>query len=372
MDELNKKFFDCLINFDTFSRIPPNTDIHLSKNGYFTPTAGKLSGIIGAQTIANMYNGYKPENLTDDLVEFINYVINIMEQMIEISIDDEKFETACKIKILYRNVNDGYGNDDHGLHCLLQIYKNTCHYNPMIDAIYNLRDYVNKIKCHTKSWLKCDKILPECNFTNEEWEYYLLNCTKLQYETVGFYKYYIQYTSSLMFNQLMNYTCVWNWYDMIYENEYGTKIYLGGMPLKSNYSLENRNDLLKIKELNIKSVLSVVEVFENQTTGIVNTPINPEEWGNIKFLQIPIPDFIEMSLDRVRICVEYINWNIKNKRSIYISCRVGRQRSSFVLMCYLVKYLKFSVEEVYDYIKSKRGQVQNKHIKLLKQYALNI
>ncbi len=77
MDTLNKNFFDTLINFDTFSRLPPNTDIHLSKTGNFTVTAGKLSSIIGAQTVSNLYNGYKPEKLIQDLKDYFDNIIHL-------------------------------------------------------------------------------------------------------------------------------------------------------------------------------------------------------------------------------------------------------------------------------------------------------
>lgn len=354
MDLLKKEFFNCLINFDTFSRLPPNTDIHLSKTGYFAINAGQMSGYLGAQTIANIYNGYTGDKLVSDLEEFINHVIHIMEQLIE----NDKDDIAGKIFILHRNVKYGYGNDEHGLYCLLKIYENTIHYNQLHECIFKLKDYVDN--------LVTPNHCPESNFTDKDWEYYLLNCTKLQYETIGFYKYY-QYSSSLMFNQAMNYANVWNWYDMIYENN-GIQIYLGAMPLKSNYSIENRNDLDKIRELGVKSVLSVVEVFENQTNGLINTPIKPSEWGDIKYLQLPISDFTVIPLDKVQICVEYINWNVKNNRSIYLNCRAGRQRSAFVLMCYMIKYLKFSSQEVFDYIKNKRYQVQNQQFKLLQEY----
>ena len=370
MDLLNKDFFNCLINFDTFSRLPKNTDIHLSKTGYFVPTAGKLSGIMGAQTISNLYNGYHGDQLIMDLESFFNHLISIMGQMIDISHDKTiKYETACKVKILNRNYKYAAGNDEKGLICLLNT--NPLYYDQLNNLMLNFKNKLEAFKTITSDWIIDDKILPFCpesSFTDDDWDYYLINSRKFQYETIGFYKYYMQYSTSLFYNQMMNYAYVWHWYDLIYDDK--VQIYLGGMPLKSCYSLENRNDLLTIKNLNIGAVLSVVECYENLSTALINTPITPTEWHehDIKFLQLPICDFQNIPLDKVQVCVEYIHWNIINRRSIYISCRVGKSRSSYVLMCYMVKYLKFSAIEAYEYIKNKRVQIQNKHFKSLEIY----
>lgn len=375
MELLNKEFFDCLINFDTFSRLPPNTDIHLSKTGYFVPTCGKLSGIIGAQTISNYYNNYTGEKLAEDMDAFINNLINIIEQMIEISyISDDriKYETACKVKILSRNFKHAYGDDEHGLACLLTTYNNTTIYDKLKLTIINFKDYLEQYKRITKNWIIIKKsVCPESNFSDEEWEYYIKNSKMIQYETVSFYKYYLQYSTALFYNQLMNNIGVWHWFDLIHEFDNGIKIYLGGMPLKSgNLSIENRNDLTKICNLRVKAILSVVEGFENKSDGRIYTPVTPDEWDNvnIKFCQIPIPDFGTVDMDKIHICVEYIHWNIKNKRNLYISCCIGKNRSTLILMSYFVKYLNMTSNEAFQYIKSKRIQVQNKHFKILQEY----
>jgi len=375
MELLNKEFFNCLINFDTFSRLPPNTDIHLSKTGYFVPTCGKLSSIIGAQTISNYYNGYTPDKLYHDLDTFINNLINIMEQMIEISyICDEriKHETACKVKILNRNFKQAYGDHEHGLECLLKTYNNTPIYDKLKIVIINFKDYLEQYKRITKNWyIIKDIVCPESNFTDDEWEWYIKNSKHIQYETVSFYKYYLQYSSALFYNQMMNNIGIWHWYDLIHEFDNGNKIYLGGMPLKSgSLNMENRNDLITIQDLNVKAILSVVEGFENKSEGCLYSPISPDEWEsvNIKFCQIPIPDFGTVEFDKIHVCVEYIEWNIRNKRNLYISCCIGKNRSTLILMAYFVKYLKMTCYDAFQYIKSKRIQVQNKHFKILQEY----
>lgn len=367
MEHLNKNYFNNLINLDTFSRLPFNTDIHLSKIGYFIPTAGKLSGIVGAQTISNMYNGYNSEQLALDLHQYFKETCENVQNMIEIAyyINEFKHEMVYKIKLLKKAFKNAYGNEQYGLFCLLKTYEYTNIYQQLFESILYFRDKMYEFKNKTNSW----KLNCEYRFTDNDWECYLNNCTKLQYETITLYKYYLQYSTSLAFNQFMNYAKIWNWYDLIYD--VNNKIYLGAMPLKSGpLTIESRNDLLTLQSLNIGAVLSVVECFENQSSGLLYTPITPLEWKSvgIKFLQLPIPDFMSINMNKIELCVEFIQWNMINQRNIYISCRAGKNRSTLVLMCYFVKYLNFNADNAYQYIKSKRIQVQNKHLTLLQEY----
>ena len=365
MEILNKNFFNGLINLDTFSRLPPNTDIHLSKAGYFYATCGKMSSIIGAQTMSNLYNGYTPEKTVSDLDLFFHEFIEIIHQFYELAVEDEsmRIETTCKINIAYRDFKNAYGNHEHGLVCLLNTYNN----NLLVEVIEYTRSNLAQYKKWCKKW-SAPTDCPESDFTDDDWEHYIQNSKLLQYETTSLYKFYLQYSSSLLYNQTMNNIGIWHWYDLIHDMN-GVKIYLGGMPLKSGQlNMENRNDLITIQNLNVKAVLSVVEGFENRSDGYIYSPITPDQWGEIKFCQIPIPDFGTISLDKIHTCVEYIHWNIKNKRSIYISCRIGKSRSMLVLMAYFVKHLNYTSQQAYEYIKSKRVQVQNKHFKLLQQY----
>ena len=361
------QFFDCLINLDTFSRLAPNTDIHLSKTGYFVPTAGKLSSMIGAQTISNFYNGYHPNQLINDLEDFAQRLVRVIEDLYNMAKEDDelKIEVACKIAI----VNRDFKAARVGLECLMNTYKHTDIYDRLVDMTSYLSNHIKKFKTLTKTWHEVT--CPETNFSDDDWEQYIKNSKNRLYETVGFYKYYLQYSSSLLYNQTMTNMKIWQWYNLIHEFDNGTKIYLGGMPLKSgSMNVEKRDDLQTLNDMGVKAILSVVEGFENRSDGYMYSPIAPEQWEEvgIKYCQIPIPDFGTVSLDKIHICVEYIHWNIKNNRSVYTSCRIGKNRSNLVLMGYFVKYLNYTSQEAYEYIKSKRVQVQNKHFKMLQQY----
>ena len=102
MDHYNQELFNSLINLDTFSRIMPNTDIHMSKTGYFVPTAGKLSSILGAQTISNYFNNYTPDKLSIDLKFFGSKFVNLLYDMCHYADDnhDYKMDVLFKIKFI--------------------------------------------------------------------------------------------------------------------------------------------------------------------------------------------------------------------------------------------------------------------------------
>lgn len=370
MENYNQELFHHLINLDTFSRISANTYIHLSKTGYFVPTAGKLSGILGAQTISNYWNGYTVEQLVIDINQFASTFIDLLYNMCYYakSFTDNKLEVKNKIKFIHKQYNYAYGDDNRGLLCLLKTV-------PTInDSINYIIDNLKIIKKLVKEWNIKTDIVVEYTFTDKDWELYIHNSIQLQYETIGLYKYYVMYYSSFVFNQLMNTVGLYNWFDRIYTTN-GTSIYLGAMPIKSTVlGIETRNDATLLESLHINAVLSVVECYENHSNGIIYSPLLPEEFmlHNIKFLQIPIPDFCDISISKIDTCIAYIYWNISNDRNIYISCRAGKCRSNLLIMCYLIKYHGFTSDNVYEYVRSIRPQVQNKHHKTLLLYEASL
>jgi protein-tyrosine phosphatase len=364
MEELNKKLFTCLVNLDTFSRLPPNTDVHLSKNNYFVPTAGKLSGIIGAQTISNLYNNYTFEKLLSDMECFAYHLIALLDNLYNMTSKETQTETACKIKLFDREFKFAY----KGLSYLVNNYKE------LSTSVDYMKTNLKRLKKNTQSWLVKDinhlPYCPEDDFTDKDWQLYMQNSTQLSYECTGLYKFYILYSSSLLYNQMMSTLGMRHWFDKIYEFT-NCSLYLGAMPLKTSYlGVETRNDLKIIKDLNIKAVLSVVESFENNSEGFVHKPINPSEWKEegIDYLQVPIEDFIDISIEKIQICLAFIHWNILKNKSVYVNCRVAVNRSVLIVMAYLVKYLKFSALGAFDYIKSIRVQVENGHFETLKKF----
>lgn len=368
MEHYNQELFNSLINLDTFSRIMPNTDIHLSKTGYFVPTAGKLSSIIGAQTISNYFNNYTADQLALDVKFFSAKLVNLLYDMCHYANghNDCYGDVYFKIRFIKKEFMIAYGNESKGLACLLKTYEGTPIYDSLFKSVHYILETLSLLKNISKKWV----IDNNYTFNDQDWELYINNSSKLQYETTGFYKYYVQYNGSFMLNNVMNNIGVYNWFDKIYTVN-GAVLYLGAMPLKVTFlSNVTRNDVTLLQELNINAVLSVVECYENQSDGIIYTPISPTEWkdAGIKYLQVPIPDFSTVDLCKINTCVEYIHWCISNGKNVYCHCRIGKSRSSLIVMAYLIKYQGFTTDDVYDYVRSIRPQVQNKHHKTLVMY----
>ena len=117
LQHLNRQFFDSLINLDTFSRLPPNTDIHLSKSGYFAPNAGKLACIIGAQTVSNIILQYTPAQMLMDIDVYFTNLAKLVEKLFFNHLN-------YKIILLHQYMNAAYGDDRCGLYVLLTTYQN--------------------------------------------------------------------------------------------------------------------------------------------------------------------------------------------------------------------------------------------------------
>lgn len=372
---LNQKIFNYCVDLDTFSRVTPNTDIHLSKTGFFVPTGGKLSSIAGVQTIYNIYYGYTPKQLCIDLTNFANRLISTLMQLYKLTKDYEeyKLDTLCKIKFVYKEYKLAYGDIYHGLCCLVITYQNTDYHQDFINCVVFLRTQLKELKNKVKSWVVLPHKLtycPEEHFKDDDWKLFLKNSQYLQYETTSMYKFYVLYNSSLFYNYMMNWA-KWNWYDQIYTCDNDTHITLGGMPMKASVlGIETRNDLKELYHLNIKAVLCLEESFENNSNGMIYSPIKPYEWDfyDIHFLQVPIADFCDMKIEKIQTCVAYIEWCVKNHYHIYINCRVGRNRSVAILAGFFIKYLNMSVDDAYNLIKSKRPQIQKGHYKTLQLY----
>jgi protein-tyrosine phosphatase len=272
-------------------------------------------------------------------------------------------DTACKIKLFDREFKFAY----KGLSYLI------VNYPDLSKCVLYMKNNLSRLKKLILSWLVKDinhlPYCPEDNFTDKDWELSMQNSTQLSYECTGLYKFYVLYSSSLLYNQVMSNMGMWHWFDKIYEFD-KCNLYLGAMPLKSSYS--NRDDKTIIKNLGVKAVLSLVESFENNSHGYIYTPINPKEWQeeDIYFLQVPIEDNCNIIIEKIQTCLAFIHWNISNNRSVYVSCMAGVSRSCLIVMSYLVKYLNFNSQEAFNYIKSIRIQIKNKHFETLKKFEV--
>lgn len=165
--------------------------------------------------------------------------------------------------------------------------------------------------------------------------------------------YYTRYTASFCYNQIMCMT-KWYWYNLVWSND-DYHLYLGALPLKSKF----RNDADTLRDLNVKSILSVVEAAE-AGEGYIYSPITT--W-DIHY-HLPIPDFTTIDVHQLHLGADFIHEQLK-VGSVYCHCRVGRSRSAAMVMAYLIKYQHFTAETAYIYLQSKRVQVQNQHADVL-------
>ncbi len=211
---------------------------------------------------------------------------------------------------------------------------------------------------------------PEESYCDQHWENVIAECKNLANHPVSWTTYYVKYSLPLAFNDFMN-KFTWDWWNEIGKFEKG-KLFLGALPIKR---LTGRNDLEKLLDYeNIHAVLSVTEVFENRAKGLMTSAITPDEWESqgIKQLQILSADFETISIENINRGIEYIHWNLKNSRNIYVHCKAGRGRSALIEMCYLVKYHNMTAEEAFKTIKNARPQAgfskNNPKWTTLKQY----
>jgi protein-tyrosine phosphatase len=110
----------------------------------------------------------------------------------------------------------------------------------------------------------------------------------------------------------------------------------------------NANNIEEIINFRIAYVLNcALEVYDK------NLP------KHIKYCHIKLEDtpqtniipFLEKALD-------FIELARKNKKKILIHCKLGISRSPSILIAYLVKYMNFTTMKAFDFIKSKRKQIQ--------------
>ncbi len=231
-----------------------------------------------------------------------------------------------------------------------------------LDALQTIRDKLTDKEKFDDKTLKSffrytfdPKKLPFCPekaFTNEEWFAAMEASTNLSPEPVSSSAYYGRYTTGLLYNQTRN-LIDWNWINHIGTFD-GVNIYLSALPIRTS-GMDTLSDL----ETNeVKAVLSMNKAFETKSPGYFTSPIKPSEYKEkgIYQLQIPTPDCETIYFEMIMRGVEFIHWNVKNKRNINIHCKAGRGRSALILMCYLIKYQNMTARSAFDLIKGKRKQ----------------
>lgn len=215
--------------------------------------------------------------------------------------------------------------------------------------------------------------------TKEQWKKMEEICKNFRKEPVGFGAYFLN-KMTLTYNifrntidkigmALFGLKGGHHWWDVVFEKG-NAKIILGAMPLQGGA----RNDADEIEKLigADGGVLSVVESFENKSSGWFFFPVKPKVWleKGVHHLQLPTADFHAISEELIDRGVEYIRSKISQGKSIYVHCKAGKSRSALMVMCYLMRYEKMTADEAFKQVLGNRHQATLNHEQLeaLKHY----
>jgi hypothetical protein len=138
-----------IVDLDVFSRLPPNTLVHMNTFGRFIITAPQFAYIYGVQTLTNLWKGHTTQKLIYDLNKFSKNIIYTLNNLL---IDKENIKIVL---ILVRDFNLGYKGDTEngGMKGLLETLK----YDPLIieltNTINSLKQSINEIKIIQYHWV---------------------------------------------------------------------------------------------------------------------------------------------------------------------------------------------------------------------------
>ncbi|MFQ5728781.1 MAG: dual specificity protein phosphatase family protein [Waddliaceae bacterium] len=363
------------------SRIPPQTHVHKDRKGSIIPTAGYT---LGLQSVADAYKGDSPEQTAQDINAFVKELVQRISEEVEAAqtAGETSFhkKTFRKLVFINQQIHEAIRGktENGGLLGLYDIYTDEAQQSIWtaietmktrgLKALKAMRqhlpefEHLSEEELSTLATYKYESdsrpFCPEEEYSDEEWEEAIKISASLKMGYVDSYSYYAKYTGGLLFNETLYALNYRNWWDEIGEFE-NSRLLLGALPLHIGVaSFEKRNDLTALKEKGIQAILSVVEVFENNSDGFITAPIKPEDCqrNNIKHLQLPTPDCQTIFLELISRGVEFIQWNLKNGRPTYVHCKAGRGRSALIVMCYLIKYQNLSAQEAFDLVRKNRPQ----------------
>ena len=374
-NKVNEEFISCMIELDMFSRLGSYTYIRYNRTNGFVPTGGIYSSIPLVQTSITIWHEHSFSDIVTQFEKVCEKIKNCTEKILQEGLytPDTLLRRRKYNEIQQMNsaVESALGGSEEngGMYGLPLTYSEETIAKQLIKAISQIKHAVINSKTQADSWYPeilsqfgflLEKPLPYCPeqyFSEIEWEQALFISKGLKIESPSLFKYYGNYSSALSYDLGKNLLSNWNLWDQIIGEKGSAQLFLGSLPLKIE-SLK-RNDATELKSIGIEAVLSVVEVFENHSSGNIVSPVMSKEWEEleIKQLQLPSADFKTMSFEMIQRGMEFIRWNLENGRSIYVHCKAGRGRSALIVMCYLIKYQRFTSEQALAFVSSKRIQV---------------
>lgn len=111
----------------------------------------------------------------------------------------------------------------------------------------------------------------------------------------------------------------------------------------------------------IRAVLTLTE--DSMLAGAV------EEQG-MTFMQCPLPDHAAPTLDQIERCVNFIDSNLSNQKSVVVSCVVGKGRSGAAIAAYLMQRYGYAPSHAVALLRKIRSKSiePNQELALLKYH----
>ncbi|KAG7380459.1 Phosphatidylglycerophosphatase and protein-tyrosine phosphatase 1 [Phytophthora pseudosyringae] len=154
---------------------------------------------------------------------------------------------------------------------------------------------------------------------------------------------------SLLYNLLLRHEQRRPWWSHIEP-----RLMLGALPL------QNKNHLDQLVQgEGVKAIVTMnqpVELLPN----LLSTPVSPAEWETAQVAQCfgSTGDFSPPTLDTIERCVDFMHEQVdEQQNTTYVHCKAGRGRSTVVVVAFLVQYRSMTLEEAFEFVKSKRPHV---------------
>ncbi len=363
------------IDFEMFSKLAPNTWVSLQLDQHFSPVSGTYSCFYGAQFAASYIVGYLPEKFLSDFTKFVTKVIHCARKVFKQGDEaqNKKYKHICFSdlhavgQVIRKALNGEVVNG--GLNGLLITHFNDSIHDKLKNEINRLKDSIKSIIHSSRSWIVTDftrsqirgtsnklPYWPEKTFTDQDWENAIALSAKLTPESASLEKYF-HYCASFVGDQVAKSTGSEKLWDQILERPNGACLFLGSMPvIQGLIGKETRNDISDLKKNNVRAVLSVAEIFETQSSGLITSPVTPLQWKNagIKHLQIPVSNFQTPSFECLLKGIAFIHWCLERNETILVHCNIDSIRSSLMVMGYLILYQNCSVVNAFDFIQERR------------------
>ena len=95
----------------------------------------------------------------------------------------------------------------------------------------------------------------------------------------------------------------------------------------------SREEMDWVRENGVKAVLTLTE-----------EPL-PEQWlNNIDYLHVPTVNGSSPDIEDIEKAVDFIDKNLKNKKSVMVHCAAGKGRTGTILVAYMMKFRGMNVK----------------------------